>query len=200
MLCCNSSKLALTLAAGVAGGFMLQSSLAPTNAIQPEEGMSEYDAEMMAMLELGTPGEHHEALNRYVGEWTADAEFYGPDGSVMKGEGTMTAKWVLDGRYVMTHFELPDFMGAPFKGIAFNGYDNFKEQYTSVWMDSMSTGIVYQTSTLDSDTFVTTGPNTHGGTMKIVSTHEGDIGTDVFYDKLEDGSWHKSGTITYTRK
>jgi hypothetical protein len=200
MLCCSSSKIALTLVAGVAGGFMLQSSLAPTNAIQPEDGASEYDAEMMAMIQLGTPGEHHEALNRAVGSWDAHVEFYGPDGSVMAGDGTMTSKWVLDGRYVMTNFDMPDFMGAPFNGIAFNGYDNFNEEYVGVWMDSMSTGIMYQKSTLDEGTFVTVSPNGHGGTMKTVSTMDEDSGTDIFFDKLEDGSWHKSGTITYTRQ
>ncbi len=200
MLCCNSSKLALTLAAGVAGGFMLQSSLAPTNAIQPEEGISEYDAEMMKIMELGQPGEHHKVLDHAVGTWDAHVEFYGPDGSVMAGDGTMTSKWVLDGRYVMSKFDMPDFMGSPFNGIAFNGYDNLKEEYVSVWMDSMSTAIIYQTSTYDAGTFVTVGPNGHGGTMKTVSTMGEDSGTDVFYEKLEDGSWHKSGTITYKRQ
>ena len=35
MLCCNASKFALTLAAGLAGGFMPQASLAPSHALQP---------------------------------------------------------------------------------------------------------------------------------------------------------------------
>ena len=78
--------------------------------------------------------------------------------------------------------------------------DNLKEQYVSVWMDSMSTAIMYQTSTLDAGTFVTVGPNGHGGTMKTVSTMDEDSGTDIFFEKLEDGSWHKSGTITYKRQ
>ena len=196
----------LVLAAGLSAGFMLQASLEKSSAIQPEsdameDATSEYQNEMMEMMKLGQPGEHHEYLNHMVGDWDAHAEFYGPDGSVMAGDGTMTAQWVLDGRYVQGNFDLPDFMGAPFHGISYNGYDNFKQQYVSVWMDSMSTAIVSHTSTVEGDSFITVGSNGHGGMMKIVTTPEGeDMAVDTFYEQLDDGSWNKTGVITYTRK
>jgi len=198
------SKLVLTLAAGVAGGFMLQATLAPTIAIQPEtepisDAASDWQNKMMEAMQLGQPGEHHEFLNQGVGNWNAHVEFYGPDGSVMAGEGTMTSKWVLDGRYVQSHFDMPDFEGAPFNGIAYNGYDNFKESYTSVWMDSMSTSIIYQTSELVDDEFITI--YSHGGMMKKTISKMGEQeGIDTFFEQQNDGSWKKSGVITYTRQ
>jgi len=200
----HTSKLALTLVAGVAGGFVLQSTLAGASAIQPEtepisDAASEYQNKMMEAIQLGQPGEHHEFFNKSVGTWNAHVEFYGPDGSVMAGEGTMTSKWVLDGRYLQSHFDMPDFMGAPFNGIAYNGYDNFKESYTSVWMDSMSTAIIYQTSELVDGEFITTYG--HGGMMKkVISKMNDNEAKDIFFEQQDDGSWKKSGVITYTRQ
>ncbi|HED54236.1 MAG TPA: DUF1579 domain-containing protein [Phycisphaerales bacterium] len=206
MSCCAQSKMSIVLAAGLAGGMLIQASLSRSDAIQPEsdamqDSMSEYQNEMMEIMKLGQPGEHHKYLDNLVGDWNAHVEFYGPDGSVMAGDGTMTAEWVLDGRFVRSNFDMPDFMGAPFHGISYNGYDNYKQQYVSVWMDSMSTAIISNSSEIDGDQFITVGPNGHGGTMKIVSVFENDnMSQDTFYEQLDDGSWKKSGTITYTRK
>jgi len=199
------SKLVLTLAAGVAGGFMIQATLTPTIAIQPEtepisDAASEQQNERMKAMMLGQPGEHHEFFNQSIGTWDAQVEFYRPDGSVMAGEGTMTSEWVLGGRFVQSNFDMPDFEGAPFNGIAYNGYDNFKESYTSVWMDSMSTAIIYSTSELVDGEFITVGPNGHGGMMKTIATIDGDEGKDIFFEQEDDGSWRKSGVITYTRQ
>ncbi len=203
MLCCNASKFALTLAAGLAGGFMLQASLAPSHALQPEGEMTDMDQMMQEMMRLGTPGEHHQKLARTVGEWDVDATFMDPAGGEMKGEGTMSCEWVLDGRFVKTDFSLPEFMGMPFAGIGYNGYDNGAEKYVGVWMDNMSTKVfVTEGKMLDDGSFVSIGPNSMGGKMKIVSVMEGDDKLiDTFYDSMDGGqNWHESGKMVYTRK
>lgn len=184
MLCCNASKFALTLAAGIAGGFMLQASLSPSAALQPEGEMPDMDQMMQEMMRLGTPGEHHQKLARTVGEWNVDATFMDPSGGEMKGEGTMSSEWVLGGRFVKTDFSLPEFMGMPFTGIGYNGYDNGAEKYVGVWMDNMSTKVfVTEGKMMDDGSFVSIGPSSMGGKMKIVSVMDGDDKLiDTFYD------------------
>ncbi|MCA9272225.1 MAG: DUF1579 family protein [Phycisphaerales bacterium] len=204
MLCCNTSKFALTLAAGIAGGFMLQASLSPSAALQPESEAPSME-EMMAMMErLGQPGEHHEKLGRAVGDWNVEATFVDPSsGQEMKGAGSMSSEWVLDGRFVKTDFHMPDFMGSPFTGIGYNGYDNSSESYQGVWMDSMSTKVFVTAGELmDNGEFVWLGESAMGTKMKIVqSMPNDDTMIDTFFDSMDGGqSWIESGHMKYTRK
>ncbi len=201
MLCCTASKFALTLAAGIAGGFMLQASLAPSVALQPEGGEPSMEEMMAEMARLGTPGEHHEKLGRTIGDWHVESSFSMPGGESMKGEGSMSCEWVLDGRFVKTDFHLPEFMGAPFHGVGYNGYDNGNEKYVGVWMDNMSTMVfVTEGKMLDDGSFVAVGPNSMGGKMKIVSKMDSeDAFHDTFYDQI-DGEWVETGVMNYTRK
>lgn len=203
MLCCNASKFALTLAAGIAGGFMLQASLSTSAALQPESEAPSMEEMMAQMEKLGQPGEHHEKLDRTVGEWNVEAMFMDPAGGEIKGEGTMSSEWVLEGRFVKTDFHLPDFMGSKFHGIGYNGYDNGAGEYVGVWMDNMSTkAFVTKGEMKDDGSFVSIGDNSMGGKMKIVSVMDGDDKLiDTFYDSMDGGqNWVESGKMTYTRK
>ena len=40
-------------------------------------------------------------------------------------------------------------MGQPFEGIAVTGYDNLREEYESIWIDNMGTGIMKSTGSYD---------------------------------------------------
>jgi hypothetical protein len=163
--------------------------------------------EMMAQWEkLGTPGEHHEKLGYAVGDWRVDGEFYmpGPDGENMKMEatGSMTSEWVLGGRFVQTHYHLDDMMGQPFDGIAYVGYDNGKQEYVSIWMDSMSTKAFVHEGWFEGEKFITQDESGMGGEMRIVSEQKDD-GTvvDTFYERHSaDADWTMTGSSTYTRK
>ncbi len=173
---------------------------------QPEmDAMMEMSADMMAaMARLATPDEHHAKLGKNVGNWIAKTSFVmDPASPPTEGAGTMSVKWVLGGRYIMSEFKM-DFMGQPFEGIGFNGYDIAHEQYISTWADTMSTKITMMTGSMDDNgttTLLGTATTPMGDNpMKIVSTWTGnDTMTDKFYDKMPDGSWYSSGSITYTR-
>ncbi len=95
------------------------------------EGMDE----MAAWMAANQPGEHHEHLGRLVGHWT-----YTTTGPMGDSEGTMKAKSMFDGRYVM-HTWKGQFMGSEFVGHGLDGYDNAKGKYVSAWVDNFSTGI-----------------------------------------------------------
>jgi hypothetical protein len=161
--------------------------------------------EMMKMMaEIGTPGEHHKELGEMVGNWHAKTSFVmDPDAPPMEGEGEMSVKWVLGGRFLESNFKM-DFMGQPFEGLAFTGYDNAHEMYVSTWMDTMSTTITYMKGNKHDGKLVMKGISTTpmgDNPMKIVTTHNEDGSvTDSFYDQMPDGTWFNSGSIVYTRK
>jgi len=104
----------------------------------PQEGLSE--EEMMAkMMELATPGAEHAALTKRVGSWTHDFKMrMSPDQPWMETPGSSEVSALLGGRFVLEKVSM-NLMGMPFEGLQINGYDKLKGEYTSLWMDSMST-------------------------------------------------------------
>lgn len=171
---------------------------------QPETGeMPDMDAMFAMMAEKATPGDHHEELSKTVGHWTAAAEFMVPGMDPMTSTGTMHTEWVLGGRYTVSHFNLPEFMGQPFEGMAITGYSNYTNEYNSVWVDTMSTHMTTTTGKRDKDgvlamTGTSVTPMGEAG-MKIETTCTDTVIVDKFFDEMPDGSWVHSGTITYTR-
>ena len=175
---------------------------------QPEmEEMQEMSPEeMMAMMaEFSTPGEHHKALGKTVGTWKAASSFMmDPSAPPMESEGVMETKWILDGRFTHSVLKM-DFMGEAFEGHAIAGYDKAHSMYTSTWVDSMSTHITMMKGNMDEGgALVMKGMSTTpmgDNPMKIVSTWlDEDTLQDKFYDKMPDGTWMNSGSITYTRQ
>ena len=163
------------------------------------------EQEMEAWMKSSTPGENHQHMARCVGNWKAKSSFVmDPSAPAVVSEGTMTNTWVLGGRYIKSELKVPDMMGMPFEGLGYAGYDNNAGHYVSVWMDTFGTGILTMTGQRDGDTTTIEGSGmspTGPMTMRIVTTWQGnDQFTDTFFDKMEDGSWSQSGTITYTRQ
>jgi hypothetical protein len=162
-------------------------------------------ANMMAeMMRLATPNEHHKELAQGVGSWSAHTSFtMDPSQPPVEGPAKMATESVLGGRYIFSKFNM-EFMGQPFEGFSYMGYDVAHEQYISVWADSMSTKISLMTGNKDEDgNLVMTGISTTpmgDNPMKIVTSWQDDNHmTDKFYDQMPDGTWNQSGTITYTR-
>jgi len=105
-------------------------------------GMSQADMKAMeeAMMKAATPGEHHKALGRYVGDWTfTNTMWMDPSQPPMKSNGTVHAEWMLGNRYLSSTFR-GSFGGQPFEGHATDGYDNVAGKYVSSWVDNMGTG------------------------------------------------------------
>lgn len=106
-------------------------------------------AMMAAWQRAATPGEGQKKLEPLVG--TFDAKMRStidpskpPEDSV----GVSTNTWVLGGRYVEQEFD-GEFMGEPYRGIGYSGYDNVQKKYVSVWMDTAGTGMMFLTSAAD---------------------------------------------------
>lgn len=121
---------------------------------QPEfklpEGWTMED--MQQMMAAGTPGEHHQLLQKMVGVWDAHTQMWiGPGGEAVPGVMTWTMTSMYDGRYIKTDVsgEMPG-MG-PFIGTGYTGYDNVAGTYVATWIDSHSSGILPGKGTLSAD-------------------------------------------------
>ena len=105
--------------------------------------------EMMAKwAEMAAPNENHKALEGMVGSWAATTKWWAtPDGEPMVSSGTSVNSSVLGGRYVKMVYN-GDMMGQPFEGLGYVGYDNYKQKYIHLWMDSMSTMMLMSEGTM----------------------------------------------------
>lgn len=109
----------------------------------------EITQEMQAFVEAGTPGKHHKYLNALVGAWDGEFNIWmEPGQDPMISRGTVTREWILGGRYLQETVEATSDWGT-FSGLGFYGYNNVDQQYETVWMDSMSTGIYSETGEYD---------------------------------------------------
>jgi len=99
--------------------------------------------EMMKKAEAAcTPGAAHKLLEPLVGDWNAEVKCWmGPDAPPTITKGTAKSTWALKERFVQQEFN-GEFMGKPFRGIGFTGYDNVRQKYNSVWIDDMTTTMV----------------------------------------------------------
>jgi hypothetical protein len=185
----------------------LSAGLAP--ASEKAEKFDPAIEEMMKKAEKAcTPSDAHHALDPLVGEWTAEVKTWmTPDAPPSVSAGTAKAAWTLKGRFVQQEFS-GEFMGQPFHGISFTGFDNVRQKYRSVWMDDMSTTMIVSEDDADRDDKVIS----LGGNYACAMTGEKDKATTLVYrilsrDKhvfeMHDpvrGDNSKVMEITYTRK
>jgi hypothetical protein len=108
----------------------------------PPEMTAEQKAMMDAWQKAATPGDPHKQLMaQYEGTWTTRQSMWmepGQDPIVETGKSVNTA--VFGGRQLRMDYT-SQFMGQPYQGQGFSGYDNVKGKYVSSWMDNMSTGL-----------------------------------------------------------
>jgi len=130
-----------------------------------------------AMMKAGEPGEKHEILAMMEGEWKVTSKFYMPGAKEPTiSEGVSRNRMILGQRFLLQKYEA-DFMGHPFKGIGYTGYDNLQGKYVLIWMDNMGTAIMI-------------GHAQDDGKGKVI------IGTLEYIDPLTE---EKKATKTVTR-
>ena len=125
----------------------------------------------------------------------------------MISEGTATNTMIMGGRYVQSNYNA-DFMGQPFEGMSLMGYDNIRNQFTMLWVDSLSTAPITTKGQLSADGRVITcigdmdEPMTGeiGKPVKWVTTYEGD--DTIIFEAIETiyGEEFTVMRVTYTRE
>jgi hypothetical protein len=182
---------------------------APTPANQavptPAPPGDDMQAMMVAMQKAGTPGDAHKKLSPMVGTFDTKVTMFMPGMPPMQSVGVSTNKWILDGRFIQQSFD-GNFMGMPFNGIGFTGYDNTKQKYVGVWMDNMGTAMMTSTGTASGKTMKFTSTMENVMTGKPETITETVTVTDDDHHSMEmwgpgpDGKIAKQMEITYSRK
>lgn len=187
-------------------GILVAADQKPKKAAAP--AAQDDKAAMEAMMKAGTPGEAHKKLEPLVGTFDAKVTTWMKPGQPpVESSGTSEAKMALGGRFLEERFE-GTFMGQPFSGVGYTGYDNVQKKYVATWMDSMSTGVMISNGKPEADgkTFAMTGSMADPMTGKMTSIKEKVIVTDSDHHTFEmwtpgpDGKVFKTMEITYTRK
>jgi hypothetical protein len=161
-----------------------------------------------AMQKYGQPGEHHKLLAKYAGKWKhTDKMWMDPSQPPMTSEGTTEFRLIMGGRYLIQEYS-GAFMGQPFNGMAITGYDNFREEFKSVWMDDVGTGMMTMTGKFDpaTSTLIQTGkmddPTTNQKDKPFKMTDRW-VNDDTIVSEIFEAPSGKNLTkvmeITYTR-
>lgn len=175
---------------------------------QDKQPSADQKAAMDAMMKAMTPGDAHKLLGAMVGTFDAKVSMWqAPGAKPSVDTASAESKWVLGNRYIEQRFT-GTFMGMPFSGIGYTGYDNVKKQYWSTWIDNMSTGIMTSTgATTDSGkTWKFNGTMADPMTGKDSSYESRLTVTDADHHVMEmygagpDGKVFKMMEIAYSRK
>lgn len=169
---------------------------------------AEQQAMMAAWQKASTPGEPHQRLARqFEGTWsTKQSMWMEPSAPPSVETGTSVNTPVFGGRQLRMDYKSA-FMGQPYEGVGFSGYDNVKGKYVSSWMDSMSTGLFVAEGDYDagSRTYTYRGqmpdPMKNGVLVPIrnlVRIVDNDHHVFEMYE-LRDGKEVKTMQIDYTR-
>lgn len=114
---------------------------------------------MQKMMEYGTPGPMHAMLASWDGTWIGETTMWPSESAPpMSSKGTAVNTMIMNGKYQMSKHS-GDMMGMPFEGQGIMGYDNATKEFTSTWVDNMSTGVMIMKGTWDegSKTLTLTG-------------------------------------------
>jgi hypothetical protein len=191
---------------------------AVVNASQAATTGQPSQAEMMAkMMEMMKLNDNHKLLGDLAGTWNYKVKFWmNPDPKAPPSEssGISVTKAIMGGRYYTTDvngmMKMPGADGkmkdVPFKGMAFDGYDNVKQKFLNSWIDNMGTGILMAEGTYDAatKTFTYTAememmPGMKQKVREMVKIVDKDHHTFEYYED-RGGQEAKTMEINYTRK
>jgi hypothetical protein len=152
------------------------------------------------------PRKEHEWLEKFVGEWTMEADSAAPDQS--QGEWTETGRSIGGGWVVIEGSgPMPD--GGPATTIMTLGYDSHRERFVGTWLGSMMDHLWVYEGTLDGNvlTLNTEGPSMEkDAPRKLVKYKDmmelkSDDHRVLTSHKLgDDGEWSVFMTASYRRK
>ncbi len=123
-------------------------------------------AEMQAMMTAMTPGPNQELMKQLTGNHDYTMKMWmAPGQPPTESTGKRSAEMLLGGRFLQEKYS-GTFMGMPFEGIGWLGYDNAAKEWVGSWIDNMGTGIMTSHGTYDKGMWSMTGESTDPTTGK----------------------------------
>ncbi len=110
----------------------------------------EMTPEMMeTWAKFSNPGEHHQHFNDMVGNWSHKVTMWmAPGAPPMESTATSESELEMGGRWLEEEFS-GTMWGMPFEGTNLLGYDNFRNEYVSIWRDNLGTAPMISRGTYD---------------------------------------------------
>jgi len=185
---------------------VLSASLVFADEPKKQEISAEEKAAWEAMEKAASPGDAHKKLNAMVGDFdTKVTSWMAPGAPPSTSTGKSHNTWALDGRWVEQRFT-GSFMGKPFHGIGFTGYDNMKKKYVGMWMDTFTTSVMTSTGDIGADgkyTFESSMDDPVSGktlpVKEVVTVMDNDHHMMEMWTPDPSGSMFKMMEISYTR-
>ena len=177
-------------------------------AEDPKKDAPDQKAMMEAMMKAMMPGDAHKLLDNMVGTFDVKVTAWMMPGQPpMDSKGTCVNSWIMGGRFVEQKFS-GQFMGQPFNGLGYTGYDNVKKTYWASWMDNMGTGVMNSVGgTSDggkswkfSSTMADPMTGKEAPVEEKITVSDHDHHTLEMWSPGPDGKMTKVMEIAYTRK
>ncbi len=180
----------------------------PAVAPEASKPMAMDPAMMEKIKALAAPGEQHAVFEPLIGRWNYSGKFWmAPDAEPQETKGKSLNTIVEGKRFLKQEVEGP-WMGETFHGTGYIGYDNIKQEYVSVWIDNMSTGMMSSSGQYDSATQTLSLSGTASCPMtgekdrpmrSAWTITDKDHSTYVSYMKGPDSQEFKAMELNYTR-
>lgn len=140
--------------------------------------------------ELSEPGKAHEVLGKLEGSWDYILKWWDEPGAEAGiASGTSEKKLIMDGRYLTMNHK-GTWSGEAFEGFGIKSYDNTKEEYGTVWIDNLGTGLSVTSGSYDPKT----KELTESGTTTLTGSETPYRGVTTFVD---DSTYTYEYFITY---
>lgn len=161
-----------------------------------------------AWMEFMTPGSMHKILENSVGEWdTETLTWMYPGSEAVKSNASSKFSMILGGRYLQGFYS-GSMMGMPFEGVSLEGFDNGLQQFVTVWIDNMGTGMAFAKGIYNEKekTINYTGMMTDPLSKRevpfrtSVKIESKDKSVFTFFSPDGQGGEYKSMEMIYTRK
>lgn len=94
------------------------------------------------------PGEQHEWLERFLGEWETETRLRLPGQELEPDRGTSRGTWLIEGRWLKLEGR-GTLMGQPFETFHILGYDNFKQSFVVAGVSSADTAMLTSEGDID---------------------------------------------------
>ena len=117
----------------------------------------EQNAMMDAWVKASSPCAAHEQLEPMVGTWDAETRVWFGPGDPMVSTGKVTKQWALEKRFLLHDYEGEETPMGRFFGKGTLGYSNMAKRYESLWIDTMSTAMLFQTGNWEDDALTLIG-------------------------------------------
>ncbi len=125
---------------GVVAAFMSTMGTSQEKTPRSPEDMAKLAEAMQKAQRYISPGEHHEVLKKFLGEWKTESRFFMGTKPTPAEPGETKTRWLVEGRWLISESK-GQLMGRPFESYSIIGYDNFKMSYVITTVSSWDTAM-----------------------------------------------------------